>query len=352
MIKPPMPENEEARLQALRSYDILDTPPEQEYDDITLLAAQICDTPIAAISLIDSERQWFKSKIGLKDEETTRNIAFCSYAVIPDSFCPLVVEDASKDERFAENPLVTEDPNIRFYVSAPLVTPDNYIIGALCVFDCVPRQLADAQIVALQTLARQITTKLELRRVSALLQKSNEQLQNLSLTDELTGLYNRRGFLLHAEQRLKVFRSRRDRDGLWLMMADMDKLKPINDNFGHQEGSSAIVSMAGILRQTFRGSDIIARNSGDEFAVLIASAIESSDRTIAKRLQSNLDQHNANSEKTYKLSVSFGIVSVELDDPASIEEIMKQADKKCMSRSKASSRRVGEPVEKAETIIL
>lgn len=341
MINPPIPENEEARLRALQSYHILDTSPEQEYDDITLLAAQICDTPIAAISLIDSERQWFKSKIGLKDEETTRNIAFCSYAVIPDSFSPLVVEDATKDERFAGNPLVTEDPNIRFYVSAPLVTPDNYIIGALCVFDRVPRQLADAQIAALQVLARQITTKLELRRMSELLRISNEQLQNLSLTDDLTGLHNRRGFLLHVEQPFKLFRSRRSDDRLWLLMADMDKLKLINDTFGHDEGSAAIVKTAEILRQTFREADIIARLGGDEFVALFINAVESSDRVIAKRLQSNFDEYNAGSGKPYKLSMSFGVVSVEFSGTDSIEETIKQADEAMYAhkRSKQPARR-------------
>ncbi len=326
-MKPPIPENEEARLRALRSYHILDTVPEQEYDDITLLASQICDVPIAAISLIDSERQWLKSNIGFEYEEISRNIAFCAYAVMSDAPSSLlVIEDATKDKRFADNQLVINDPNIRFYAGAPLVTPNNHAIGTLCVFDRVPRQLTDAQLAALQALAREIATKLELRRMSVLLQESNEQLQNLSLTDDLTGLYNRRGFLLHAEQQLKLFRSRRGNDGLWLMMADMDKLKPINDNFGHHEGSSAIVETAEILRKTFRCSDILARPGGDEFVVLFINAVESPDRAIAQRLQSNFDEHNANTEKPYELSASFGIVSIELDDTASIEEIMKQAD--------------------------
>lgn len=325
-MKPPIPENEAARLRALRSYQILDTPSEQEYDDITLLASQICGAPIATISLIDEERQWFKSKVGLEDDETSRDVAFCAYAVMPDSPDPFVVEDATKDERFAENPLVTSDPNIRFYAGAPLVTPDNHAIGTLCVLDREPRQLTDAQLEALQALARQVTMKLELRRMSFLLQQSNEKLQNLSLTDDLTGLYNRRGFMLHAEQQLKLFRSRRSDGGLWLMMADLDKLKPINDTYGHEEGSQAIVATAGILRKTFRDSDIIARLGGDEFVVLIINAVENADRKIAERLRANFDEHNAASGKPYKISASFGVVAVEFDATASIEETMKRAD--------------------------
>lgn len=335
MTKAPIPENEEARLRALRSYHILDTPSEQEYDDITLLASQICGVPMATITLIDSERQWFKSKIGLEDQETSRDFAFCAYAVMPGSPRPMVVEDATKDERFAENPLVTNNPNIRFYAGAPLLTPDNHAIGTLCVIDRQPRQLTDAQLEALQALARQVTMKLELRRMSVLLQESNEQLQNLSLTDDLTGLYNRRGFLLHAEQQLKLFRSRRFEDGLWLMMADLDKLKPINDTYGHEEGSAAISKAAELLRQSFRDSDIIARLGGDEFAVLIINAVENSDRIIAERLQSNFDEYNAHSGKPYQLSISFGIVPIKSDAPASIEETMKNADEAMYEQKRA-----------------
>ncbi len=327
MIKPPIPENEAARLRELRSYHILDTPSEQEYDDIALLASQICGAPIALISLIDGERQWFKSKIGLEIEETSRDAAFCAYAVMPNSPRPFIVEDATKDERFVDNPLVTGNPNIRFYAGAPLVTTDNHAIGTLCVIDRKPRQLDDAQLQALQALARQLTMKLELRRMSVLLQESNKKLQNLSLTDDLTGLYNRRGFLFHAEQQLKLFRSRRSDSGLWLMMADMDKLKPINDEFGHEEGSAAIAKTAEIFCRTFRDADIIARLGGDEFAVLIINAVKNSDRIIAERLQHNFDDYNNNSGKPYRLMASFGIVEIDFDTETHIEEIIRQADK-------------------------
>ena len=326
MIKSPIPENEAARLRALRSYQILDTPSEQEYDDITLLASQICGTPIAMITLVDGERQWFKSKIGIDLVETPRDIAFCAFAVMPGAPQTLVIEDTTKDERFFDNPMVTSDPNIRFYAGAPLLTPDNYAIGTLCVIDSEARQLTEAQLQSLQALARQLTVKLELRRMSFLLQESNKQLQNLSLTDDLTGVYNRRGFLLHAEQQLKLFRSRPNDSSLFLMMADMDKLKPINDQYGHEEGSAAIIKTAEILRQTFRNADIIARLGGDEFAVLIINAVKNSDRIIAERLQHNFDKYNAGNEKPYKIMASFGIVEVEFESAIAIEEMMKQAD--------------------------
>lgn len=292
-MKPALPKNEQARLRALQRYEILDTPSEQEYDDIALLAAQICGTPIATISLIDADRQWFKSKIGLDETETSRDIAFCAYAILPESPQTMIVRDALEDARFAENPLVTGDPYIRFYAGAPLITPDNHAIGTICVIDREPRDLTEKQLDALQALARQVTLKLELRRMSGLLQSANDDLRNLSLQDDLTTLFNRRGFLFHAEQQLKLFRSRKTERGLWLMLADMDGLKLINDSHGHEEGSFAIVEMSEILRKTFRDADVIARLGGDEFVILVINALDEVSEKITERLAQNLDEYNA-----------------------------------------------------------
>ena len=159
----PPPENESERLAALRACEVLDTLPEQAYDDITFLAAQICETPIALVSLVDEQRQWFKSKLGLDVSETPRNLAFCAHAILePKSL--LIVEDASKDERFADNPLVTAEPAIRFYAGVPLVTSTGHALGTLCVIDRKARQLSNAQQETLRALSRQVIAHLELRR--------------------------------------------------------------------------------------------------------------------------------------------------------------------------------------------
>lgn len=153
---------ESARLAALRSYRILDTEPEKCFDDLVLLAAQVCGTPIAAITLIDSHRQWFKSKLGFDVAETPRDVAFCDHAIRQTE--TLTVPDATADERFRNNPFVVADPRVRFYSGAPLITADGHALGALCVIDRKPRTLTPAQQEALEALRRQVVAQLELRR--------------------------------------------------------------------------------------------------------------------------------------------------------------------------------------------
>ncbi|MCT0206468.1 GAF domain-containing protein [Synechococcus sp. CS-1332] len=155
---------EAARLEALKDYRILDTESEQSYDDITFLAAQLCDVPIALISLVDGDRQWFKSKVGLDVSETSRDVSFCAHAILGDQ--TLVVKDAREDERFCDNALVCSEPNIVFYAGVPLCTPTGAKIGSLCVIDRRPRELSDLQIRSLETLAHQVVLQLELKRIS------------------------------------------------------------------------------------------------------------------------------------------------------------------------------------------
>jgi len=163
--KTPRPPDEVRRLSALREYGVLNTGSEQVFDDFTALAAMICEVPIAIISLVDETRQWFKSRVGIRRRHTPRDISFCTHAILQTN--PLIVADATKDPRFARGPLVTRPPYIRFYAGFPLINPEGYALGTLCVVDRRPRRLMVWQAKAMAVLARQVMAQLEARRVSA-----------------------------------------------------------------------------------------------------------------------------------------------------------------------------------------
>ncbi len=167
---PMMSTDDAARVDALQKYAILDSEPEQAFDDLTLLASYVCKTPIALISLVDEDRQWFKAKVGISATETSRDIAFCSTAILQGDV--FVVPDALQDERFRTNPLVVSEPNIRFYAGAPLINEDGYALGTLCVIDRTPRNLAADQEAALKALSRLVLMQMEFRRNLLLLKEA------------------------------------------------------------------------------------------------------------------------------------------------------------------------------------
>lgn len=177
---PKTPENEFIRLKALKEYSILDTLPEEEYDDITKLASRICETSISTISLIDEKRQWFKSKIGLSATETNRNDSFCAHAIIePDKI--FTVKDSRLDSRFSDNPLVVGEPHVIFYTGVPLVSPEGLPLGTLCVIDDQPKELNEEQLVALQALSNQVVSLFELRKSKMLLEKFSKDLETRNI---------------------------------------------------------------------------------------------------------------------------------------------------------------------------
>jgi diguanylate cyclase (GGDEF)-like protein len=324
-MKAPLPAGEEARLEALKRYDILDTDAEGAYDDITLVASYIAQTPIALISLVDGTRQWFKSKVGLPVQETPRESAFCAHALLePDQL--LVVPDTLQDDRFVDNPLVTGAPDIRFYAGAPLVTPDRQALGTLCVIDRTPRELSAGQLRALAALSRQVVTLLELRRASSALRRAsaarevyfsqledyqqklesaNAQLHEMSLTDALTGVGNRAAF----DVRLREECSRAARYGtpLSLLLIDVDSFKAFNDTFGHQAGDAALQTVATALRCA-RPSDFLARYGGEEFAVILPTTSREGAWVLADRMRHAVAAA-ANVPRPLTISIGIGTLA-------------------------------------------
>lgn len=299
----PIPDNEETRLQVLGDYDVMDSLPEQAYNDLAKLASVICGTPIALITLLDNHRQWFKANVGLTVGETPRSQAFCAHAIMNPGET-MTVEDATEDARFASNPLVTGEPHIRFYAGAPLVTPTGEALGTLCVIDREPRQLTEAQLEALQLLSREIIVQLELRRSIAKLEqvvldheryvelmheyqrdmeKVRIHLETQSVTDVLTGVQNRRSFDVKLAEEFD--RARRRGSSLSLLMIDIDHFKELNDEFGHPLGDEKLRAVAQILQAEARTGDFLFRYGGEEFAVILPETTQRGAFVLGERFR-------------------------------------------------------------------
>lgn len=323
MLKLKLPDNEIDRLKALNSYRVLDTVPEQTYDDIVFLASQICEVPMASVTLVDSRRQWFKAKIGIDFSETERELSFCSHAILsPDE--TTIISDTLKDDRFYDHPMVVSEPNIRFYAGAPLVTPEGYAVGTLCALDSKPKQLTLLQKNALAVLSRQIVAQLELRLKIAQLEEMERRLRHLTVRDDLTNLYNRRGFFANAEQLIKL--ARRTKSPISLIFIDVDGLKQVNDTYGHDFGSEMIVETANILRETFRDSDVVARLGGDEFAVFLVNSSQNYIEKVIDRLNTRMQNFNKSAVKPYKLSCSIGHAGTSDLKNLEIKDLLEKAD--------------------------
>ena len=305
---PDSPPDEEARLKALRSLNVLDTPSEDRFDRLTRLAKRMFDVPIALVSLVDENRQWFKSCIGLNVSETPRDISFCGHAILGNEI--FIIPDATEDERFSDNPLVLNEPYIRFYAGCPLRYLDGSMLGTLCIIDTQPRVLNREDLDALKDLAE--LAEHELMAVQ------------LATLDELTKISNRRGFIKLAQHSLDI--CSRHNISASLVFFDLNKFKSINDTFGHSEGDKALIAFSDQMKNTFRDSDVIGRLGGDEFAVLLTdTSLEPAEKTVS-RLRVSIELYNKESNLGYEISFSEGIVAIDHGKNISLESLLNQAD--------------------------
>ena len=307
MKKPDISPNEKDRLETLRSLDVLDTQAEERFDRLTRMAKRMFNVPIALVSLVDENRQWFKSCIGLSASETSREISFCGHTILGDDV--FIIPNAIEDIRFFDNPLVLDAPNIRFYAGCPL-TVNGHRLGTLCIIDQTPRNFDKEDIAALKDLAAMVERELEAVQLATL--------------DELTDLSNRRGFLLLAKHSLML--SIRQELPVVLIFMDLDEFKPINDTFGHVEGDAALVTFASLMKSHFRDSDVFARLGGDEFVALLSSTSIEEAEEVIERFKKSLNIHNQKENRGYDISFSYGIIEFNQSTHTSIEELLDEGD--------------------------
>jgi diguanylate cyclase (GGDEF)-like protein len=310
----PLPENESQRLRSLHALDILDTPPEERFDRLTRVARRLFDAPIALMSLVDEDRQWFKSRPGLDFQQTPRDLAFCAHAILDEGV--FIVQDALRDDRFRDNPLVTNFPEIRFYAGYPVKAPDGSPLGTLCVIDHEPREFEDEDVDALRDLAG----------------LAEQELKSLSLatSDDLTGLTNRRGFEAIASYTVAL--CHRMHRPATLLLFDLDEFKVVNDTRGHAAGDRVLQEFAEHLLSTFRDSDVVARLGGDEFCVLLSGATPTE---IPRPLALLRARRNASNEPIAEFSV--GAATYDPRKHQKVADLVAEADAE-MYRQKSERR--------------
>jgi len=341
----PLPADEAQRLDALHALAVMDTAPESEFDALVNAAAAVCNTPISLISLIDADRQWFKANHGLDGAaQTPRELAFCAHAILQDGV--FEVPDASLDARFADNPLVADAPDIRFYAGAPVRLSSGYCIGTICVIDREPRILNERQRDVLRCLAQATAQAMEGRRALMQVRGLVGDLSRVALEaehrashDALTGLLNRADF----EPRLQAALSRASADPAQahaLLCIDLDHFKIVNDTCGHAAGDRLLQQVARMLGDAVRQGDAVARLGGDEFAILLKGCSAASAQVVGQKICAMFDDFRfVHGEHRMKVGTSIGLVAVD-SRWADTAALMQAADACCYAAKKGGRNRV------------
>jgi diguanylate cyclase (GGDEF)-like protein len=299
---------ERGRLEALDRLDVLDTPPEAEFDRVARLIKNIFDVNIALVSMIDAHRQWYKACIGMPVSEVPRKDTFCKLTIREAE--PVVVADTTKDPRFSDSPYVTGEPHIRFYAGVPLRTSDGHAIGTLCAIDDRPRPFSDRDVAILRDLADIVMTEIELKQ--------------LATTDVLTGAMSRRAFKEDGGNAVAL--SLRHKTYLSCVAVDLDHFKRINDTYGHAAGDKVLVAASNAIRESLRQSDRIARIGGEEFAVLLPHTNRAGAFEVAEKLREKVESTVVEiGAVNIGITASFGVAALDIAT-RDIDTLLAHAD--------------------------
>lgn len=313
---------EDRRLRALRDYAIMDTAPEEPFDRITRIVAAALKVPMAAVTLVDDHRQWFKARIGLVASETPRSESFCAQTMMGAD--AMVISDATQDPRFEKNALVLGDPHIRFYAGYPVVSADGMPMGAVCAIDTAPRTAEPRELELLKDLAALAGEQLELRLRASL--------------DGLTGVLRRNTFLDMASRELLL--ARRSKAPTSCLMVDVDHFKPINDAHGHEVGDDVLKTLVRTLKNGLRSTDLIGRLGGEEFGILLPGTDRDGAAEVAERIRNAVAGLKIMAScMRVDVTVSIGVAQ----GPTSLVDIgvlLDQADKALFSAKRTGRNRI------------
>ena len=320
MLKPAIPLDEDERLCTLNSLGLLDSPSDERFDRFTRIAGCLFNVPIALVSLIDYDRQWFKSYRGLSTTETARDISFCGHAILETT--PLVIEDTHADPRFADNPLVTEEPHIRFYAGCPLQAPNGNKLGTLCIISNQPRCFTDED-------------KQMLVDLGILLEMEISQLHNL-IIDSLTGLYNKLGFKNIADRSL--MQSQKLHRPLAIIYLDLDGFLERCEEDDHLFGDKALLEFSELITQAFHGAPSIARIKNDIFTILIDTSMLEKIHQPMQRLVEAVSIRNKTLRRGYLLSFNMGVAKYDPNKHQSIDDVINDARKSMQENKRTKTR--------------
>lgn len=344
----PIPANEAQRLASLHDMLLLSTPDEELFDRVTRTTKRVFDAPIVMVSLIDAQRQWMKSCIGLNMRETPRDISFCGHAVADDQM--LVIPDAAADPRFADNPLVTGAPHIRFYAGRPVRNLAGYAVGTLCVVDHKPRAFGASEQELLDDLASWVESGFRERELSETQRSILTELQatrHENLTDPMLHIWNRRAVMELLTR--ECGHAMLHQAPLSLLMVDVDHFKRVNDTYGHPVGDAVLIEIARALRVHSRPVDAVGRYGGEEFMVVLPNTTATQGAAIADRLRSTVEALQIPTPGgILRCTISAGLASCEAGGgPCTPSDLILRADAALLAAKRLGRNRVvldGQPV--------